>query len=60
MEWYEKYKEASKAEVLAQALEACSRRDCAHCLYQGMGIKCRVRLMQDAAAMLIEMQEKNG
>ena len=52
MEWHEKYQGASKAEIIAQALEACSRHDCAHCLYQGESIKCAERLKLDAAAML--------
>ena len=59
MEWYEKYRGASKAEILAQALEACSRRDCAHCLYQGMGSRCDNRLKLDAAAMLRGRLEQN-
>lgn len=53
-EWFEKYKGASEREVVAQALDACARRDCAHCLYQGCGIKCHVRLKQDAAKLLLE------
>ena len=52
MEWYEKYKDASEAEVISQALDACSRRDCAHCLYQGKGIKCSARLKLDAAKLI--------
>ena len=51
-EWYEKYRGATKAEVIAQALEACARRDCAHCLYQGKGIKCADRLKLDAAKLI--------
>lgn len=54
-EWFEKYKDASDPEVVAQALDACARRDCAHCLYQGCGIKCHVRLKQDAAQLLREL-----
>lgn len=52
MEWYEKYRGASEAEVIAQALEACAKRDCAHCLYQGKGIKCADYLKLDAAKLL--------
>lgn len=58
MEWYEKYRGSSEAEILAQALEACSWQDCAHCLYQSKGIRCNDRLKQDAAAMLRTMLEK--
>lgn len=41
----------SKDDVI-QALKACARRDCAHCLYQGKGIQCARRLMADAATLL--------
>ena len=51
-EWYEKYRGATKAEVIAQALDACTRHDCAHCLYQGKGIKCADRLKLDAAKLI--------
>lgn len=51
-EWYEKYQGATEAEVIAQALEACARRDCAHCLYQGEGTECATRLKLDAAELL--------
>lgn len=52
MEWYEKYRDASEPETIAQALEACSRHDCGHCLYQGKGIRCADRLKLDAAKLL--------
>ncbi len=52
MEWYEKYRDAPHTEVVAQALEACSRKDCAHCLYQGKGIRCADRLKLDAAELI--------
>ena len=51
-EWYEKYQGASKSEIIAKALEACSRHDCAHCLYQGKGIRCAERIKLDAAELL--------
>lgn len=51
-EWYDAYRDASETKVICQALEACSRKDCTHCLYQGKGIKCRERLMLDAADQL--------
>lgn len=51
-EWYERYKGATAAEVIAQALAACSRKDCVHCLYQGKGIMCAQRLMLEAAQVL--------
>lgn len=52
-EWYEKYQGASKAEIIAQALEACAQHDCAHCLYQGKGIQCAARLKLDAARLIL-------
>lgn len=51
-EWYEKYQGATKAEIIAQALDACSRHDCARCLYQGKGIRCADRLKLDAAELI--------
>lgn len=61
MEWFEKYKGASQAEIITQALAACSRKDCAHCLYQGKGIACKERLAQDAAALPRELApQKEG
>lgn len=51
-EWHEKYQNATEAEVVAQALDACSRLDCVHCLYQGEGIQCANRLKLDAARLL--------
>lgn len=51
-EWYEKYRNATEEEIIIQALEACNRRDCAHCLYQGKGIKCRSHLISDATQAL--------
>lgn len=53
MEWYEKYRDASEPEIIAQALDACSRHDCRHCLYQGNGIRCADKLKKDAAKLLI-------
>lgn len=44
----------SNREALAQALDACGRKDCAHCLYRGKGIACAKRLLADAAAALRE------
>lgn len=52
MEWYEKYREASESEVIIQALDACSRHDCKHCLYQGKGIRCADRLKIDASKLI--------
>lgn len=51
-EWYEKYQNANEAEIIAQALDACSRHDCGHCLYQGKGIRCADRLKQDAVRLI--------
>ena len=51
-EWFEKYQNATETEVVAQALDACSRHDCAHCLYQGKGIRCADRLKLDAVKLL--------
>lgn len=51
-EWHEQYENATETEVIAQALDACSRKDCAHCLYQGKGIMCAQRLMLEAAQAL--------
>ena len=53
-EWYEPYKNATQKETIAQALEACSRKDCTHCLYQGKGIKCAQRLLADAAKVIVD------
>lgn len=59
MEWYEKYRHATKKEVIIQALEACSRRNCKHCLYQGKGIRCDDRLKLDAAKLLNDLDALN-
>lgn len=53
-EWSERYKNATEREMIVQALDACGRKDCAHCLYQGKGIKCVQRLLLDAARVLKE------
>lgn len=58
MEWYEKYRGASEADVITQALDACSRHDCGCCLYQGKGICCLNRLKIDAKNLIIEMKKE--
>lgn len=52
--WYESYQNATERETIAQAQDACSRKDCAHCLYQGKGIKCAQRLRMDAAKVMAD------
>lgn len=59
MEWYKKYEHATKKETIVQALEACSRHDCKHCLYQGKGIRCADRLKLDASKLFNNLKALN-